>query len=406
MRVLAINCGSSTLKFQLIEMDQDIGEVGQERKLAEGTIDRIGGNSILEFSSEEREEFRNYARVTDHGEALSRGLNWLDSTASLQLNKLGAVGHRVVHGGSLFTQPTLINDEVMDAIEGLRHLAPLHNEPSLIAMRTTLKTLGPSVPMVAVFDTAFHSTMPDRSSQYAIPRELAEKHQIRRYGFHGIAHRYMTERYTAITSTPLEETKLITLQLGNGCSAAAVEGGLSVDTSMGLTPLEGLVMGTRSGDVDPSLIAYLARQEGVSAEEAEGWLNKRSGLLGLSGRSHDMRELLEGELLGDTKAGLAIDMFCYRVRKYIGSYMTVLGGADSIVFGGGIGENSPSIRARICERLDWTGLQLDPNKNDIAIGIEGRISTDKSKVHAYVIPVDEEVIIARDTVDCLHRIQE
>ena len=248
--------------------------------------------------------------------------------------------------------------------------------------------------------------MPDWSSQYAIPQELAAKHRIRRYGFHGIAHRYMAERYAAITSTPQERVKLITLQLGNGCSATAIKGGRSVDTSMGLTPLEGLIMGTRSGDVDASLAGFLARGEGVSIEEVESWLNTRSGLLGLSGRSHDMRDLLEAERRGDARAALAVEMFCYRVRKYIGAYMAVLGGADAVVFGGGIGEKSPLVRARICEGLSWTGLKLNPGRNDAAIGIEKRISTDESKVHAYVIPVDEEMIIAQDTVACLSRLQQ
>jgi acetate kinase len=243
--------------------------------------------------------------------------------------------------------------------------------------------------------------MPERASRYAIPQELAAKHHIWRYGFHGLAHRYMTERYVAITSTPMARVKLITLQLGNGCSATAVEGGRSLDTSMGFTPLEGLMMGTRSGDVDPSLVAFLARREGVSVEAVEGWLNTRSGLLGVSGRSRDMRELLEAERQGDHRAALAVEMFCYRVRKCIGAYLSVLGGAHAIVFGGGIGENAPTVRARICVGMDWCGLTLDQDRNAATIGVEERISADYAKVHAYVIPVDEAVIIARDTAGCL-----
>jgi acetate kinase len=257
--------------------------------------------------------------------------------------------------------------------------------------------------MVAIFDTAFHRTMPERASRYAIPQELAAKHHIWRYGFHGLAHRYMTERYAAITSTPMAQVKLITLQLGNGCSATAVEGGRSLDTSMGFTPLEGLMMGTRSGDVDPSLAAFLARREGVSVEAVEGWLNTRSGLLGVSGRSRDMRELLEAERQGDHRAALAVEMFCYRVRKYIGAYLSILGGAHAVVFGGGIGENAPTVRARICAGMDWCGLTLDQDRNAAAIGVEERISADYAKVHAYVIPVDEAVLIARDTAGCLRR---
>jgi len=261
--------------------------------------------------------------------------------------------------------------------------------------------LGAGVPMVATFDTAFHRTLPERAFRYAIPLKLADKHHIRRYGFHGLAHRYMTERYAAITSTPVEQVKLVTLQLGNGCSATAVEGGRSVDTSMGFTPLEGLMMGTRSGDVDPSLAGFLARREGVGVEEAEGWLNTRSGLLGVSGRSSDMRALLEAEGRRDAGAALAVDMFCYRVRKYVGAYLATLGGADAVVFGGGIGENAPSVRARICAGMDWCGLTLDDDRNARTIGSEGRISTDDSKVHAYVILVDEAAVIAHDTVQCL-----
>jgi acetate kinase len=257
--------------------------------------------------------------------------------------------------------------------------------------------------MVATFDTAFHRTMPDRASHYAIPHELAAKYGVRRYGFHGLAHRYMTERYAATTSTPLERVKLVTLQLGNGCSATAVEGGRSVDTSMGFTPLEGLMMGTRSGDVDPSLAGFLARREDVPVEEVEDWLNTRSGLLGVSERSQDMREVLKAEARGDARAALAVDMFCHRVRRYIGAYLAILGGADAVVFGGGIGENAPAVRARICAGMQWCGLTIDPHRNAEAIGADTRISSDDSTLHAYVISVNEAAIIVRDTVGCLRR---
>jgi acetate kinase len=309
----------------------------------------------------------------------------------------------VVHGGDRFVEPTLIDDEVIDAIEGLGELAPLHNEPSLRAIRAVRAALGPSLPMVAVFDTAFHHTLPERAWRYAIPQELAAKHHIRRYGFHGLAHRYMTERYAAITATPLSRVRLVTLQLGNGCSATAVDGGRSVDTSMGLTPLEGLMMGTRCGDVDPSLVGFLARREAADVGEVEGWLNTRSGLVGVSGRSRDMRELLQAEQQGDARAALAVDMFCYRIKKYIGAYLAVLGGADAVVFGGGIGENASEVRARICAGLDWCGLILDQGRNARAVGFEDRISAPEAKVHAYVIPVDEAGLIAGDTVSCLRR---
>ena len=401
MKVLVVNCGSSTLKFQLIETDGETGSLGQEQRLAFGIVDDIGGCGTIEFAASNGETVREAAVVADHDEATRRVLGWLGSVG--RLDGLGAVGHRVVHGGYRFTEPTLIDDEVVRAIEAVSDLAPLHNEPSLAAIRAAREALGPAVPMVAVFDTAFHRTLPKRASRYAIPEGLADKYHVQRYGFHGTAHRYMAERYSAITATPLEQVRLVTLQLGNGCSATAIDGGRSIDTSMGFTPLEGLMMGTRSGDIDPSLAGFLARKEHIDVAQVENWLNTRSGLLGVSGRSHDMRELLEAERQGDTSAGLAVEMFCYRVRKAIGAYIAVLGGADAIVFGGGIGENSPAVRARICTDMGWCGLILDPDRN-AATGFEGRISGDAAKVRAYVIPVKEELIIARDTAWCLrHR---
>lgn len=402
MKVLAINCGSSTLKFQLIEAQVNHMAPRQERRLASGIVDGIGARGSIQFNAENGHSLGEAAVVAEHGEATSLVLDWLNS---LGLSGLVAVGHRVVHGGARFVEPTLIDDDIMEALEDLSHLAPLHNEPALRAIRAARAELGSGLPQVATFDTSFHRTLPERASNYAIPPELAEKHGIRRYGFHGLAHRYMTERYVAITGRPIGQVKLVTLQLGNGCSITAVHGGRSVDTSMGLTPLEGLIMGTRSGDVDPSLAGFLARMEGVSVEQAETWLNTRSGLLGLSGRSRDMRELLEAEDRGDTRAALAVEMFCYRVQKYIGSYLAILGGAEAIVFGGGIGENAPTVRTRICAGMDWCGLALDPTHNDHTIGSEGQISMENAQVHAYVIPVDEEILIARDTIGCLRRKQ-
>jgi len=405
MKILVLNCGSSTLKFQLIEIDSEAAAPAQGRRLAGGIVERIGGQAAIDFAVEYGEPLRRPAVVADHAEATRHVLDWLASTELLAPRGLEAVGHRVVHGGDLFVEPTLIDDEVLAAVEALTDLAPLHNAPSLSAIRAARALLGPSVPMVATFDTAFHRTLPERASLYAIPLDLADKYRIRRYGFHGLAHRYMTERYAAITSTPVGQVKLVTLQLGNGCSATAVEDGRSIDTSMGFTPLEGLMMGTRSGDVDPSLAGFLARREAVDIAEVEGWLNTRSGLLGVSGRSGDMRELLEAEAQGDAHAALAVAMFCYRVRKYVGAYLAALGGANAVVFGGGIGENAPSVRARVCAGMGWCGLTLDDGRNTRTIGSEGRISTDDSRVQAYVIPVDEEGVIAHDTVRCLRRHQ-
>ena len=385
MNVLVLNCGSSTLKCQIIDSVT-------ERCLARGLVDGIGKEALVELRAdgETTSERRN---VADHGEAARVVLEW----AGEQID-VDSIGHRVVHGGSRFVQPTLVDQDVIDAIDRMKHLAPLHNRPAIAAMRAAIKVLPPT-PSVAVFDTAFHSQIPKKASCYPISQELAVKHQVRRYGFHGLAHRYMAERYSTLASRELSESKLVTLQLGNGCSAAAVLGGVSIDTSMGLTPLEGLMMGTRSGDVDPALPGHLARGEGVSIYEVDEWLNKSSGLLGVSGTSSDMRRLLEQERQGDAHASLAVDMFCYRVSKYIGAYMAALGGADAVVFGGGIGENSPEVRERVCRGMRWCGLTLDPQRN--MAGGEGSISSEGASVDAHVVKVNEELIIARDTVKLL-----
>ena len=403
MKVLAINCGSSTLKFQVIEGTATDQTRGEQQRLAHGLVDRIGEHGEINFNSGTGRRLVQPTRVADHAEAMVSLLRWLQSIDLMGPDGIAALGHRVVHGGDHFTGPALIDDQALDAIDSLSHLAPLHNGPALSAIRAARQTLGRSMPMVATFDTAFHRTMPQRAACYAISQELAARHHIHRYGFHGLAHHYMAERYTAITSTPTQELKLITLQLGNGCSATAVEAGRSIDTSMGFTPLEGLIMGTRCGDVDPSLAGFLAQQEGVSIEQVEDWLNTRSGLLGVSGLSNDMRQLLAAEREGDSLAGLAIDMFCYRVRKYIGAYLAVLGGAQAVVFGGGIGENAAEARSRICAGMEWCGLTLDQERNNRAVGREGPISADGARVGAYVIPVDEESIIARDTIRCLEQ---
>jgi acetate kinase len=402
MRVLVINCGSSTLKFELTETSNDPAHNGRGR-LASGVIDSIGGRATIELRAKGHEVVHEGADLADHAGAVRRVLGWMDAMGLTGADGLDAVGHRVVHGGDRFVRPTIIDSQVVDAIEALSDLAPLHNEPSLNAIRAAREVLGEDTPMVAVFDTAFHRSMPERASGYAIPPALAEKHGVRRYGFHGIAHQYMTERYAAIRGTSIDRVKLVTLQLGNGCSATAVENGRSVDTSMGFTPLEGLMMGTRSGDVDPSLAGFLARKEGVAHEEVEGWLNRRSGLLGVSGRSRDMRKLLEAEMQGDGRAALAVDMFCYRVRKQIGAYLAALGGAEAIMFGGGIGENAATVRARVCADMEWCGLTLDPERNAAAIGAEAMISADSSAIRVYVTPVDEAAIIASETIRCLHQ---
>ncbi len=371
------------------------------KNVVQGSLERIGGTGTIKFVSEGGERFQEAAITRDHADAALRVFDRLRSTPSMEHGDIGAVGHRVVHGGHLFTGPVLLNDEIIGAIEAAKSLAPLHNEPSLMAIRTAREVLGPSVPMVAVFDTAFHSTMPERASRYAIPEGIASRYHIKRYGFHGVAHRYMVDRHAAMTGAPRDGANLVTLQLGNGCSAAAIKGGRSIDTSMGFTPLEGLMMGTRSGNIDPHLPGFLARMEDVDMDRVEEWLNSQSGLLGVSEYSQDMRELLEAEKAGDAKAGLALEMFCYGVRKQIGAYLASLGGADAVVFGGGIGENAAEVRRRICGGMEWCGLVIDEAKNSATVGIEGIISADNSKIQAYVVPIDEEAVIARDTLRCL-----
>jgi acetate kinase len=396
MDILAINCGSSSLKFELFAVNPP----NPPHRRAWGLVDRIGIGGSVTFHTDAGVKVSESVPVPDHEAATRASLQKLKGAGMLS-DGLAGVVHRVVHGGERFSEPVRIDAAVMAELEELTELAPLHNGPAVAAIRTARSVLGPSVPMVAVFDTAFHCTLPPHAAEYAIPHELTSKHHIRRYGFHGLAHRWMAERYAELTRIPAEKTRLITLQLGNGCSATAVAGGRSIDTSMGFTPLEGLVMGTRSGDIDPSLVGFLAQHEGVDVAQVEDWLNRRSGLLGVSGISRDMRELLERAGQGHARAALAVEMFCYRVRKYIGAYLAALGGADAVIFGGGIGENAPLLRSRICSGMDWCGLALDEERNRAAIGQEALISRDGAAMQAYVLPVDESAILVRDALRCL-----
>ncbi len=398
MIVLAFNCGSSTLKFRVMDVDRS-GLT--ERRLAWGMVDGIGATAESEFSAITGEHVSETLAVGTHRQAAYRVLEWLAFVQQRNGMSIEAVGHRVVHGGSRLAAPALLDDAVVGVIADMTLLAPLHNAPSLAAIAAAREHFGPGVPQVATFDTAFHASMPERASLYALPFDLTEKYGIRRFGFHGLAHRYMAERCAALAGAAGGELKLITLQLGNGCSAAAVDRGRSVDTSMGFTPLEGLMMGTRSGDLDPSLVSFLADREKVTAQQVEDWLNLRSGLLGVSGRSRDVRFLSEAASSGDPRSALALEMFSYRVRKCIGAYLAVLGGADAIVFGGGIGENAAAVRSGICAGMEWCGLRIDQNLNEAAAGREMDISAPESGVRVWVVPVDEEVIIARDTVQCL-----
>jgi acetate kinase len=403
MQVLVINSGSSSIKFRLLDVvEESTGALTSPSALLQGAVKGIGGVASFEVIGQDGHRSTTTLEIRDHAHALRVLFDRLAGS----LDNIEAVGHRVVHGGDRYVEPTLITDEVEAEIDALSELAPLHNPPGLAGIRGARKVLGPTRPMVAVFDTAFHQTMPEVAKHYALPAELANRHRIQRYGFHGIAHASLANGYAACTGNRLEQMRLITLQLGNGCSVAAIAQGRSVETSMGFTPLEGLVMGTRSGDVDASIVSYLSEREKVEPAEVERWLNERSGLLGLSGRSNDMRELLRvAEQEQDKRAGFAIDLFCYRVRKYLGAYLAVLGGADAIVFGGGIGENAPEIRDRICKNMDWCGLRLDPDRNRAAVGLSpghaAKISTDESRLAAYVVAADEETWIAKETVRCV-----
>jgi len=314
-----------------------------------------------------------------------------------------AAGHRVVHGGEQFTQSVLITDEVLRGIEDMIELAPLHNPANIKGIHAAKELFGHGLPQVAVFDTAFHQTLPETAYLYAIPYQFYRRYKIRRYGFHGTSHRYVAYRYRQLRNIARDQTNIITLHLGNGSSAAAIRAGNSIDTSMGLTPLEGLVMGTRSGDIDPAILDFLSVKEGMSVHQLEAMLNKESGLIGISGLTNDMRELLdEAREKNDRRARLAIEVFCYRARKYIGAYLAAMQGADAVVFTGGIGENSPEIRALICKGLEWVGLEIDDERNAACRhGAEGLISKEGSRLAAYVIPTDEELLIARDTVRCV-----
>jgi acetate kinase len=402
MNVLVLNVGSSSLKFQLVRTDLARIEGNTDEKLARGTIERLGGEAVITLRVGDGAATKTTASLRDHRAAVEYIVSWLVSAEGVGLAgraEIDAVGHRVVHGGERFTRSVRIDPDVLRGIEDTIDLAPLHNPANLRGIAAAGAVLGAALPQVAVFDTAFHHTLPEHAYLYAIPYQLYRRYKIRRYGFHGTSHRYVAHRYRQLTGTPRDRTRLVILHLGNGCSACAVAGGDSADTSMGFTPLEGLVMGTRSGDIDPAVLDYLAGKEGLSLQEAEALLNKQSGLLGISGLTNDMRDLLAEEREHqDRRARLAIDIFCYRARQYVGAYLAAVGGADAVVFAGGVGENSADVRARICAGLEWMGLTLDAPRNEATVGgREGRISDDASRLAAWVIPTDEELLIARDT---------
>ncbi len=392
MNILVINCGSSSLKYQLINSDS-------EEVLAKGLCERIGIDGSLTYQPEGGEKEKTDIPMPTHNEAISAVIAALTDEKKgvvKSLDEIGAVGHRVVHGGEKFTSSCLINDETMAAIEECNDLAPLHNPANLIGIRACQK-LMPGVPNVAVFDTAFHQTMPEVAYIYGIPYEYYEKYKVRRYGFHGTSHSYVSKRAAEMLGKKPEDLKIIVCHLGNGASICAVDHGKSVDTSMGLTPLEGLVMGTRSGDIDPAIIDFVGKKEGLDLDGMNDILNKKSGMLGISGVSSDGRDLGAAAAEGNKRAKLALDVFDYDVIKYIGSYAAVMNGVDAIAFTAGIGENNIEMREHVCAHFGFLGAKLDPEKNNVR-GEERIISTDDSKVKLLLVPTNEELAIARETL--------
>ncbi|MDY5845781.1 MAG: acetate kinase [Bariatricus sp.] len=393
MNVLVINCGSSSLKFQLIDSES-------ESVLAKGLCERIGIDGRLTYQPTGGEKLTEDKPMPTHTEAIQYVLDALtDEKVGVvkSLSEIGAVGHRVLHGGEKYCESVVVTPEVKAVIEECIDLGPLHNPANLTGI-VVCEKLMPGTPNVAVFDTAFHQTMPKKAYMYGIPYEYYEKYKIKRYGFHGTSHRYVSRKAAEFIGVPYESTKTIVCHLGNGSSISAVLNGKCVDTSMGLTPLEGLVMGTRSGDIDPAIIEYIAKKEGLGISEILNMLNKKSGVAGVSGVSSDFRDLAAAAAEGNERAALALDMFAYRVAKYIGSYVAAMNGVDNIVFTAGIGENDGSMRTRICEYLGYLGVEIDEEANKKR-GEEMYISTPDSKVRVLVIPTNEELAIARETVE-------
>ena len=394
MKILVINAGSSSLKYQLISMEE-------RQVLAKGLCEKIGlPDSRIKFKPFDGEQVITESPMPDHSAAIALVLAALTNEeygVISSMSEISAVGHRVVHGGELFSGSVLITDEVKKALEQCTPLAPLHNPANLIGIAACEKTM-PGVPQVAVFDTAFHQTMPKHAYMYALPYELYQKYKIRRYGFHGTSHRYVSEKAAEMLGKPAEELKIITCHLGNGSSVTAVDGGKSVDTSMGLTPLEGVVMGTRCGSLDPAILTFLMHQEGLDADGIDKLMNKESGLQGISGVSSDFRDLEDAIEKGNERAQLAVDMFYYSVKKYIGAYAAAMGGVDAVVFTAGIGENNAEGRLEIVKDLEFMGIRIDEEKNKVR-GEALDISAPGATVHTLVIPTDEEMMIALDTME-------
>ncbi|MBF0314503.1 MAG: acetate kinase [Oligoflexia bacterium] len=413
MKILTLNCGSSSLKFDVIHTTIEKMQRNEDSSLVRGIIEKIGSNeAIVRFKTHHGHDSKVKMPVNDHKEALKKIIEILtgDNPKILSsLEEIAGVGHRVVHGGETFTKSVVIDSAVKEEIVACSDFAPLHNPQNLIGIQVASEFF-PHIPHVAVFDTGFHHTMPNYSYIYPLPYNIYQKHRIRRYGFHGSSHRFVSKQAAELLGIPSEKSKLITAHLGNGCSITAIRGGRSVDTSMGHTPLEGLMMGTRCGDIDPALILHIMNKEGLSIAEADAMMNKKSGLLGISQLSNDLREIEDARDKGHEMATLALDIFCYRLKKYISSYMGVLGGADALVFTGGIGENSCIVRELATKDLDFMGIKIDQSKNTMNNGVLGKyerptdISASDAKVKTLVVPTNEELVIARDTVLCIEKL--
>jgi len=397
MNILVINCGSSSIKYQLINR-------GKRKVLTKGLLEKIGKANSSQIHYIGGKVVKKQDEVANYEEGLRSILALLlDKKRGVikDASEISAVGHRVVHGGEDFFHSILIDDEVIKTIKSYISLAPLHNPPNLAGIKAA-RSLLPDVPQVAVFDTAFHQTLPGKAFLYALPYQYYEKYKIRRYGFHGTSHRYIAERAAKFLKKPLKELKIITCHLGNGCSITAIDKGKSIDTSMGFTPLEGLVMGTRCGDIDAAAVLFLMEKENFTTAQMDNLLNKQSGLLGISGISNDLREVQKWVVKGDQRAKLALEVFPYRIKKYIGAYSAVLGGLDALIFSAGIGENEANIRDEICQRLEFLGVYLDKNKNRARSKASRFISTESSPAKILVIPTNEEEMIAEETWRVVH----
>lgn len=402
MKILVLNCGSSSVKYKLIDTDTDI-------TMAEGGVEKIGlEDGFLKFKKPDGSKEIKQLGLIDHKAAVMAILeNLTDPTVGCikSFDEIDAVGHRVVHGGEKFASSVLITDEVIQQVKDCYDLAPLHN-PANITGIEAITALLPDVPQVGVFDTAFHQTMPARSFMYAIPYEYYKNDGVRRYGFHGTSHRYVSQRAAEILGEPIEKLKMVTCHIGNGGSITAVDGGKSIDTSMGLTPTEGLMMGTRTGDIDPGAITYLMTKHGMSAADVQTLINKKSGVAGISGISNDMREIEAAVNAGDPRAKLALDMYELRILKYVGAYAAEMGGLDVIVFTGGVGENQTGVRENVCEPLKFMGVEIDKELNAVTRGTETIISTPSSRVKVLIVPTDEELTIARDTQEIVSKLKK